>query len=133
MHATGSIPGGDASLVPQNDAEREAVRRQLEQLRRKTEAPATQAKDFAIVNVRMPADGKLFIDSTRFPLNSTEVRTFRTPQLEQGQQYFYILRGEIERDGQIVSQSQRVLLTAGQQLNVQFDFNANLQTVSSDR
>ena len=120
-------PAADRSLIPQNDAERDAVRKQLEQLRKKAGA-TDSSRDFAVVSVRMPVESRLFIDNTRSSLTS-EVRTFRTPQLERGQQYFYVLRGEIERDGQIVSQSQRVLLSAGQQLNVQFDFNSNLQTV----
>jgi uncharacterized protein (TIGR03000 family) len=76
-------------------------------------------KDAAQITVRLPGDSKLFVDNTPCPLTSG-IRTFSTPKLEQGKKYFYTLKAEAIQNGQTVVQSQRVTMTAGQQVNVDF-------------
>ncbi len=61
----------------------------------------------------------MFVDNTPCPLTS-ETRTFASPKLEPGKKYYYTMRAELVQNGQTVTQSQRVLLTAGQQVNVNF-------------
>lgn len=83
------------------------------------QAPVTNTNDIARITVRLPADAKLFVDNTECPLSSA-VRTFATPKLEQGKKYYYTLKAEAKQNGQTVVQSQRVTMTAGQQVNVDF-------------
>ena len=59
------------------------------------------------------------MDNVLCPLAS-DTRAFNTPRLEPGRQYFYNLRAEVTRDGQTVSQNRRILLSAGQQVEVDF-------------
>jgi uncharacterized protein (TIGR03000 family) len=67
----------------------------------------------ARVTVELPADAKLFVDDQ--PMKATSAkRTFRTPELEPGQTYFYMLRAEVVRDGATYSQTKRVLVRAGE-------------------
>jgi uncharacterized protein (TIGR03000 family) len=62
--------------------------------------------------VELPADAKLFIDDK--PTTSTaSVRTFLTPDLERGKSYMYTVRAEVMLDGQPVSETKTVGVTAG--------------------
>ena len=63
------------------------------------------------------------------PLTSDE-RSFKTPALTPGQQDYYTLRMEVEKDGQVVAENRRVFIAAGQQVDV--DFNAPA-TVTAQR
>jgi uncharacterized protein (TIGR03000 family) len=69
--------------------------------------------------VKVPAGAKLYIDDHLMRSASTK-RVFRTPSLEAGQLYYYILRVEVERDGKTISQTKRVLVRAGQQVSASF-------------
>jgi uncharacterized protein (TIGR03000 family) len=85
---------------------------------------AAPAKDVARITVRLPAEAKLFVDNTQCPLTSG-TRIFSTPKLEAGKKYFYVLRAEAVQNGQTVVQSQRITMTAGQQVNVNFGSSLN--------
>ena len=99
----------------------EDLQRQLEMLKKKGGGPEENGTRTgpASVTVRLPADATLYIDSTACPLTSG-TRTFTTPALEAGRTYFYTLRANVTRNGQILSQSQKVLVQAGQQVTVGF-------------
>src|SRR5262245_43930035 len=62
--------------------------------------------DRARLLVEVPADAKLFIDDQATRATSS-VRTFRTPNLQAGQTYYYILRVELERDKETHSETRR--------------------------
>ena len=98
----------------------EDLQRQLEMLKKKSapEQPSG-AQGPASLTVRLPADASLYIDNTKCPLTSG-TRTFSTPALETGRQYFYMLRADVVRNGQVLTQSQKVLVQAGQQVTVEF-------------
>jgi len=83
----------------------------------------------AEVVVHLPADARLFVDNVPCPLTS-DTRTFKTPRLDPGKQYFYRLRAEVVRNGQTQSETVRVILNAGQQVRVEF---ANLTPVTTAR
>jgi uncharacterized protein (TIGR03000 family) len=57
------------------------------------------------------------------------VRSFNTPELEPGRRYFYTVRAETVRDGRTVVQSRRIILSAGQEVNVSFSDENQPQTV----
>lgn len=73
----------------------------------------------ARVTVRLPEDAKLFVDGVACPLTSA-TRSFDTPKLEAGRKFTYTLRAELVRDGQKITENQKVLLEAGKQVNVEF-------------
>ena len=81
-----------------------------------TRAPAAPAR----VIVDLPEDAKLFVDDQLMKTASAK-RVFRTPDLDQGQTYFYILRAEVNRDGQTLSQSKRILVRAGEEVRATLD------------
>jgi uncharacterized protein (TIGR03000 family) len=64
----------------------------------------------------MPAEAKLFVDEQLMKTTSDK-RVFRTPELQPGQTYYYILRAEVVRDGTTLTQTKRILVRAGE--NVQ--------------
>jgi uncharacterized protein (TIGR03000 family) len=84
-----------------------------------SELGATVPADVAKVTVRLPEDAKLFVDGTPCPLTSA-VRTFETPKLEPGRQYYYTVKAEQVRDGQTRSDSRRVVVEAGKESVVEF-------------
>jgi uncharacterized protein (TIGR03000 family) len=73
----------------------------------------------ATVVVQVPADARMWVDGQAADLTSA-TRTFQTPALEKGRDYSYTIRAEATRDGQVVSQSQRVVVRAGQVSRVDF-------------
>jgi len=66
----------------------------------------------ARVRIDVPADAKVYIDGQLMQSAATP-RVFQTPDLREGQLYFYDLRAEVVREGQVVSETQRVILRPG--------------------
>jgi uncharacterized protein (TIGR03000 family) len=82
------------------------------------------------VTVLLPAEARLWVDSVECPLTSG-VRSFNTPLMNANQKYFYNLKVTVMQDGQPVTETQRVVLTPGQEARV--DFNAVLALRTSSR
>jgi uncharacterized protein (TIGR03000 family) len=125
---TAAPPPPDPTLTPQSEAERAAVRDALKQLREKKEPTryrngttlVSARAQAARVTVQLPADARLFIDNVACPLTSS-TRSFNTPALQQGRDYYYTLRAEVTRNGQTRVQSQRVTVAAGRHVRVEFN------------
>lgn len=71
------------------------------------------------LTVTLPAEAKLYIDGQLMKSTSGS-RTFRTPTLNPGQTYFYDVKVEMVRDGETVSDTQRVIIRPGQNAQVAF-------------
>lgn len=69
--------------------------------------------------VQLPADAKLYIDNQPMKTQADR-RIFNTPPLLPGQTYYYDLRAEVVRDGRARSETQRVLIRAGQETSAAF-------------
>jgi uncharacterized protein (TIGR03000 family) len=86
-------------------------------------APKKEEKSASINQARLivelPADAKLYVDDLLMKTTS-ERRVFNSPRLELGQTYYYMLRAEVVRDGQTVSDTKRVLLRAGEVVQASF-------------
>jgi len=82
----------------------------------KTEGPAAST-----ILVNLPADARLSVDGAK-TTSTSSTRTLVTPDLEPGYDYVYTLQANVVRDGQTVTQSQRVTVRAGEQTRVSFDF-----------
>src|SRR5436305_6226103 len=75
----------------------------------------------AQVIVSLPADAKLFIDDQ--PTVSTSAnRTFVSPTLDAGKDYYYTLKAEVVRDGQPVSVYRQLTVRAGETVQATFQF-----------
>jgi len=69
--------------------------------------------------VALPSDAKLYFDGTPTRQTGT-TRTFYTPPLAPGANYTYDLKAEVDRDGELLSQTQRVSVRPGQTTRVDF-------------
>jgi uncharacterized protein (TIGR03000 family) len=79
----------------------------------------------ATIVVSLPADAKLSVEDQ--PTTSkSERRTFVSTPLQSGRQYYYTLKAEINRDGKPVTETRRVIVQAGKETQVKFDFNTSL-------
>ncbi len=78
--------------------------------------------------VQAPPDTKLYVGGKLLKTNSA-TRGFDTPPLTHGQQYFYDVRAEVVRDGQINSETRRVRVQAGDEVTLSFpDLDSSLAT-----
>jgi len=73
----------------------------------------------ATVVVEVPADAKLFVDDKVTKTEGT-TRSFSTPELTAGQEYYYVVRAEVARDGKPVSETKRVTVKAGEVAKTSF-------------
>ncbi len=124
------MPPADGTTTPRTQAERDAVRKLLQQLRKNntpmeeetatpTEPQSAASALPARLTVKLPVDARLWIDQVECPLTSDQ-RPFNTPVLQPGQTYYYTLKMEVQRQGEKKTQSRRVLVTAGQNVSVTF-------------
>jgi uncharacterized protein (TIGR03000 family) len=81
--------------------------------------PAAAGHMAARVVVKLPEDARLFVENDPCPLTSAE-RAFDTPELQPGVTYHYMIRAEVTRGGQVVKESKRVTVRAGQETVVEF-------------
>jgi len=101
----------------------EVVRLAYEDMETPHATVVEQAKARAVpahVTVRLPADARLTVHGVDCPLTSS-TRAFDTPALAPGQEYFYVLKVEVMRDGQPVRQSRRVAFRGGERVTVSFE------------
>jgi uncharacterized protein (TIGR03000 family) len=91
--------------------------------RKENLAPPKKTEQQAMLIVNLPAQARLIVDDY-VTKGTAGQRLFQTPPLAAGNTYAYVLRAEIEREGRTVSQTQRVIVRAGEQTRVSFDFGA---------
>jgi uncharacterized protein (TIGR03000 family) len=84
-------------------------------------AAGTPGSNRAALVVHLPASAKLTVDNT--PTNATsDTRRFVTPPLEPGATYRYVLRAELDRNGEKVKASRNVEVRAGETSQVYLEF-----------
>jgi uncharacterized protein (TIGR03000 family) len=83
----------------------------------------------AKVTVTLPADASLYVDDQLMKTTSAS-RVFRTPTLDPGTTYYYVLRAEVVRDGQKQSTSKQIIVRAGDDVRASF---GELEAVSTAR
>ncbi len=87
-----------------------------------TEAGQTRANpDEATLVVDLPANARLTIDGQPTQLTSA-TRTFITPPLESGREYYYDLKAQLDRNGKTLTATKRVTIRPGQETRVHLDF-----------
>jgi len=75
--------------------------------------------DRAQLVVEVPAEAKLYVDD-HLMNTASKRRVFNTPTLQPGQTYFYVVRAELTRDGQIFSSSRQVIIRPGEIIQASF-------------
>lgn len=73
-----------------------------------------------LIVVSLPADARLFLDNLPSAVGAN-LRSFISPELEVGKNYFYTVRVEVERGGKTLTESQRVYFQPGREVRVSFD------------
>jgi uncharacterized protein (TIGR03000 family) len=73
----------------------------------------------AKVVVSLPEDAKLTVNGQPTELTSDQ-RVFTTPELKPGKDYYYVIRAEVVRDGEVKSLTKEVAVTAGRESKVEF-------------
>jgi len=77
-------------------------------------------RDAVLISVNVPAEAKIFVNGN--PTRSTGTsRQYISRGLAAGRQYTYELRAELEVNGQTVSDTQMVQVTAGERTQVAFN------------
>jgi uncharacterized protein (TIGR03000 family) len=85
--------------------------------------------DRARLVVKLPKNANLFVDGVKLEGNQP-VRSFNTPTLEQGTEYVYTIKAELNRDGKAISDSKQVHIRAGKKFEVDFSNLGQVQAVS---
>jgi uncharacterized protein (TIGR03000 family) len=88
---------------------------------KKTEEAAVPAS--ATIVVTLPAEAKLLIDGN-VTKSTSAYRVFASPTLEPGKQYAYTLVGELVRDGQKLTTTKEIQVSAGQETRVELEFSS---------
>jgi uncharacterized protein (TIGR03000 family) len=81
--------------------------------------------------VTLPEKAKLYVDENLMKSGATR-RSFVTPELQPGSAYYYDVRVEVERDGKPVTQSKRIVVRAGQNIEASFVNMAQEATAVAD-
>jgi uncharacterized protein (TIGR03000 family) len=104
------MPYANVEPAPPSDPARPGKIEQVPPPREKQKTEEARAR----IIIEVPADAKLWIDGQLMQANSAK-RTYQTPDLQPGSTYFYDLKAEVIRDGQAVTQSQRIVLRPGRE------------------
>lgn len=78
--------------------------------------------DDAVLNINIPEDTKIYVNGTLTKTKGTS-RSYVSRDLEKGKSYSYEIRAEADQDGQLVSRTKVVALTAGANKTIEFDFD----------
>jgi uncharacterized protein (TIGR03000 family) len=81
--------------------------------------PATQPDTRAYVTVQVPADARVWFEGAA-TTSTGPVRQFHSPPLASGSQYTYDIKASWNENGQAVTQTQQVPVTAGAHIRVTF-------------
>jgi uncharacterized protein (TIGR03000 family) len=83
--------------------------------------PNTQGNT-ALIDVQVPANAQIWFDGESTSQTGTE-RAFRSPPLEQGQNYSYEVKARWTEDGKDIERTRKVRVRAGERVNVNFMAN----------
>jgi uncharacterized protein (TIGR03000 family) len=85
----------------------------------KKETKKPNGEGAARLIIDLPDQARLYIDDRAIETASGQ-RSFRTPRLEPGQAYYYMVRVELDRDGRTYSDTRQVVVRAGQTVHASF-------------
>jgi uncharacterized protein (TIGR03000 family) len=71
------------------------------------------------VRFELPANARLFVDGVQIQ-TSSPTAVFQTPRLDPAKAYFYDVRVELDRDGQTLTDTQRIVVRPGREVTANF-------------
>jgi uncharacterized protein (TIGR03000 family) len=80
---------------------------------------STPQGEAANISAKVPANTELWFDG-HLTTSTGPIREFHTPPLQPGQRYAYEVRARWQENGHEVTQSQKVTLTAGSDIHIEF-------------
>jgi uncharacterized protein (TIGR03000 family) len=107
------------------DKDRKEDKREERKQEDRAREPAAPAK----LTIKLPAEAVMYVDGVKCPLTSGS-RSFATNPLEPGRKYYYTIRADLDRNGTLLTQSQKVVVESGRQVTVEFDSLAPVATTS---
>ncbi len=84
------------------------------------ETKKTSLPQAATIVVQVPVEAKVTIDGASTSSTSS-VRSFVTPELEQGKVFHYTLKAEVVRNGKTYLATERVAVKAGETTSIELD------------
>jgi uncharacterized protein (TIGR03000 family) len=84
--------------------------------------PNAQGNQPAFIEVQVPADAQIWFDGESTSQGGT-ARSFRSPPLEQGQNYSYEVKARWNDNGKDIERTRKVRVRAGERVNVNFMAN----------
>lgn len=84
----------------------------------------------ARVSISLPADAKLYVDGQLTRTMDKSFRTFATPDLDNGQEYRYVMKAEVVRNGVVQSETKTVIVRAGAEISEEFATLNDVRTAS---
>jgi len=84
----------------------------------------------AFLNVKLPENATVFVNGRSTSTPGAQ-RQYVSRNLAYGVPFTYEVRAEIERDGKKLTQTMSVDLLAGQNKNIEFDFDASSELITS--
>jgi len=125
------VPGTPGGVLPTPTTGPEQIKEPPTEINRKeTGLPNGAARARLVLDV--PEDARLFVDGQATKATSA-VRSFRTPELAPGEEYYYNVRVEVDVDGKTAVQNRRVVVRAGEVIRQQFDDPRVVKTVAGKR
>lgn len=109
---TGGHPTGEPQMAPKTE---------------KIPTPPKKTKASATIIVTLPASALLTVDGNATRSTSAR-RTFISPVLESGADYYYTFRAELSQDGTVRTQTRQVTVRGGETTSVPFSFSG--QTIA---
>ncbi len=100
----------------------------------KKKAQADEPKQEGVrakVRIHVPQGGQLFVDGNVIRV-APGIRVFQTPPLVPGERYYYDIRIDQNINGELLSDSRRVIIEPGQDVAVDFQ-NRDIQTARNGR
>jgi uncharacterized protein (TIGR03000 family) len=83
----------------------------------------------ARVTFQVPEDARVWVDDVRWQMTGGQ-RTFTTPELVAGRNYFYEVKAEVTRGGKVLTQTHKITVAAGKNVQVEFTELPAQQTAS---
>jgi uncharacterized protein (TIGR03000 family) len=83
----------------------------------RTSTTEASAESPARINLRVPADAKIWFDGSQ-TIQAGTVRIFQSPPLAVGSEYAYQIRMQWKRDGKEVTQTRQIIVHAGDEINL---------------
>jgi len=93
----------------------------------------TEGSPQAKVIIEAPANAKVYVDDKLTNSSGKTQRVFVTPRLEQGKDYYYMVKVEMEHEGQTVTETKKLIVRAGKESRLSFAAPTSTATATASK